>query len=144
MRRLLAWKRDTLTRWLDESVPSEKLAAFLKAHSSEIAKLPDPVIPTDAEMEKTLRHVEVKRRQCFVTSESPRLTHTQLWNKRHEIAILFCRYARLHNDLRYLNAAFKLNDWAFKRYQHSRPSEAKTMYLAALQEQELAAQELLK
>lgn len=144
MHRALAWKRDTLIRWLDESVPPEKLAAFLAVHSSEIAKLPEPVIPTEAEMEKTLRHVEVKRRQCFVSREAPRLTQTQLWVKRHKTAILFCRYARLHCDLRYLNAAFKLNDWAFRRYQHSHPSDAKSLYLAALQEQELTAQELLK
>jgi hypothetical protein len=43
-----------------------------------------------------------------------------------------------------LNAAIKLNDWAFHRYQHEKKPEILSLYLSALQAQETAIQELLR
>jgi hypothetical protein len=188
IQRLIAWKLCTLMRWLDDSVPSEKIQAFLQKNSTDIPKTSKEIIPSpeliqnwltdhsagkgekdieitpqtrsimvwmdehgDASqqkvaldiMEHLLRHVEVKRKKCFITGVEYRTTD-HIWQQRHDVSILFCRYAIRHHDLRFLNAAFKLNDWAFRHYQHAKPSAAKSSYLAALQEQELAAKELLR
>ncbi len=93
-------------------------------------------------LEKLLRHVEVRRKSCL-----PVLTASvfadQLWLERHAIAALFCRVARRHHDLRFLNAAFKLNDWAFTDPQSKSSPALLSAFLQALEEQETAARELL-
>lgn len=91
-------------------------------------------------MEKYLRHVEVKRKKSFYDTGK---TRQQLSLSHHETAILFCSYARIHHDLRFLNAAFKLNDWEFRRYEHGRTNPSMNLYLLALREQEAAVKELL-
>lgn len=86
------------------------------------------------ELERLLRWVEVKRQAALELAGK----HDQIseWLERHAIAILFSRAAREMSDLRYLNAALKLNDWAFPAHQRMRSGPPIARYLWSLAEQE--------
>jgi len=93
-------------------------------------------------MEALLRHVEVKRQKSLRKFQPP-LTRPQQRLECHAISILFSRYARQEGDLRFLNAALKMNEW-FE--QHDRKFAYTLEWvrrLRALAEQELSARELL-
>lgn len=94
----------------------------------------------DAELETLLRHVEVKRRQCLQLD--PPGAVEDFWLERHAVAILFCRAARAHGDWRLLNAALKLNDWAFPAQRRLPAGDRLARYLLALAEQETALEAL--
>ncbi len=93
-------------------------------------------------LERLLRHIEVKR-NLSLTHFDEKIDKDQIWLERHSICILFCRVARRHNDLRFLNAALKLNDFYFREYQKRKLSNRRTSFLLALCEQEYTAMELL-
>ena len=93
-------------------------------------------------LEKLLRHVEVKREKSL-GKFTQSLTPAQAWLERCNVSILFSRAARRHHDLRFLNAALKMNEWYFQKIGNSRSPEITTRYLLALAEQELSAKELL-
>ena len=62
--------------------------------------------------ETLLRHVEVKRVQClsqFAPAVDDRVEQVLQYL---DVAIVFSRHARRARDIRFLNAALKLNDWA--------------------------------
>jgi len=59
------------------------------------------------------------------------------------VAVLFARAARRRGDLRFLNAAFKLNDWAYPVHRRIRPGPRLARYLLSLAEQETAVSEEL-
>lgn len=99
----------------------------------------DPSILSDM-MERLLRHIEVRRRGCFQKSVSRR---EDTWSMRHRAALLLSEYALCVKDLRFLNAALKLNDWAFPRYRRASSRKNLPLYLAALHSQECALRELL-
>jgi hypothetical protein len=94
-------------------------------------------------LESLLRHAEVKRDQCF-SQVFPKSTLDNLWLEKHDLAILFCRHSRRSGDLRMLNAAMKLNDWAFPINRKQPPGIRLARYLLALAEQERCVQELMK
>jgi hypothetical protein len=94
-------------------------------------------------LERLLRHVEVKRDQCF-SQVFPKFTLDNLWLEKDDIAILFCRHSRRSGDLRMLNAAMKLNDWAFPINRKQPPGIRLARYLLALAEQERCVQELMQ
>ena len=93
-------------------------------------------------LERLLRHIEVKR-NLSLTHFDEKIDKDQIWLERHSICILFCRAARRHNDLRFLNAALKLNDFYFREYKKRKLSNRRTAFLLALCEQEYTAMELL-
>ena len=93
-------------------------------------------------LELLLRHVEVKRKHALKQFDKE-ISPDQIWMERHSVAILFCRHARRTKDLRFLNAALKLNDWALQHYKHGISLSLKARYLLAVAEQEYSAQELL-
>ena len=174
-------------RWVDESIPEERIQAFLSAHTDAVKANPafsemdagiaadwhkslpdgkpftkDAFVPglasvlewMDAHgakdqkafattwLEKLLRHVEVRRKACLPALTLP-VSPDQLLLERYAIAALFCRVARRHHDLRYLNAAFKLNDWAFANAQSKSSPVLLSAFLHALEEQETTIRELL-
>lgn len=92
-------------------------------------------------MDRILRHVEVKRRDCL-TKLSPAGSAEQATLERLDIAILFSRVAVRDNDIRFLNAAMKINDWSFKACGRASVS-VRARYLLSLAEQESAAKEML-
>ncbi|MDK2979797.1 MAG: hypothetical protein PWQ55_144 [Chloroflexota bacterium] len=95
----------------------------------------------DACLEKLLRHVEVKRRKAL-RKFNRELSAEDQWLERCDVCILFSRFARRRKDLRFLNAAFKLNEWYFREI--SAASETvQVRQLLSLAEQEASAGELL-
>ncbi|HEY60622.1 MAG TPA: hypothetical protein G4N92_08080 [Anaerolineae bacterium] len=93
-------------------------------------------------LERLLRHVEVKRKDALLQFDRE-ISADQIWIERHCVTILFCRHARRAKDLRFLNTAFKLNDWAFRNFKHGISFPRKANYLLAVAEQEYSTQELL-
>ncbi|MGD8603207.1 MAG: hypothetical protein PVF49_01410 [Anaerolineales bacterium] len=94
-----------------------------------------------SQLELLLRRVEVKRRAALETAGQ--LDPQAEWLERHAVAILFSRAARQTRDLRYLNAALKLNDWAFHSHKNLQAGPRLDRYLWALAEQETSWKELL-
>lgn len=94
-----------------------------------------------ANLEGLLRHVEIRRNRCLQPLLPPGSPETH-WLEKHDVAILFARASRRRGDLRFLNAALKLNDWAFSDHRRLRPGDRTARYLLALAEQEQALAEL--
>jgi len=90
-------------------------------------------------LESLLRHVEIRAARCLEPVQ-PAATADQTWLEKHDVAILLARSARRRKDLRFLNAAMKLNDRAYPAHRR-RPVSPR--YLLALAEQETAAGELM-
>lgn len=95
----------------------------------------------DALMERLLRHVEVKRQKAL-RKFAPDLSAEAQWLERCDVSILFSHYARRRKDLRFLNAALKMNEWYLKESQRGTDA-VQARLLLALAEQELSAGELL-
>jgi hypothetical protein len=96
-----------------------------------------------SEAERLLRHVE-NRRKKSLSQFSENLDKQQIFNEKAELAIFFSRYAKRHSDLRFLNAAFKLNEWLMGSYRKFHDKRSHAMFLLALAEQENSAGELLR
>jgi hypothetical protein len=94
-----------------------------------------------ASLESLLRHVEI-RRKTGLRLASPASAETA-WMEKHAVAILFSRVARERGDLRFLNAALKLNDWAYPAHRSPKPSPRHARYLLSLAEQERVVRERL-
>lgn len=95
----------------------------------------------DAFLESLLRHVEV-RRQNALGKFSQELPEETQWLERCDISILFSRFARRRRDLRFLNTAFKMNEWYLKETR-GMSDAVQARLLLALAEQERSAGELL-
>ncbi len=93
----------------------------------------------DCNLQSLLRHVEIRREKCL-QPVLPALSASQQWLEKHDVAILFARSARRRHDLRLLNAAMKLNDWAYPSH---RKLPVTPRYLLSLAEQEKSVQELM-
>ncbi|MGD8848539.1 MAG: hypothetical protein PVI81_07730 [Anaerolineales bacterium] len=83
-------------------------------------------------LETLLRHIELRRKRCLQLREGG--TPTDRWLELDNTAILMARAARIFNDLRYLNAALKLIDWALPVHRRSVPAELLSRYMLALSE----------
>ena len=87
-------------------------------------------------MECLLRHVEVRRKDSLPTL--PTLADPDRQLIRHDIALCFVTATRRWDDIRFLNAALKLNDWAYRSYRRGSITQPLSRYLLALTECELA------
>lgn len=96
----------------------------------------------ESQCDRLLRHVEISRRHCL-TRSLPALSRPALLLERCEVAILFSRLAVRHRDLRYLNTAFKMNDWFLHRRLDSWAPMQRGRIMRSLAEQEFAAEALL-
>ena len=96
----------------------------------------------ESELERLLRRVEVKRQKALDSAEEH--DRQAAWLERHAVAILFSRVARHTQDLRFLNAALKLNDWAYPAHRGLRSGPGLSRYLWSLAEQETSWKELLE
>ena len=92
-------------------------------------------------MELLLRHIEVKRKNSL-TLNAPRKSQDE-WLEKHAVSTAFCIYARKINDIRFLNAAFKLNDWAYPNHKRIPIGHQLIRYLWALAETEMSSKDLL-
>ncbi len=95
----------------------------------------------NALMERLLRHVEVKRQKAL-RKFAPELSAEAQWLERCDVSVLFSHYARRRHDLRFLNAAFKMNEWYLKE-SRGESDAVQARLLLALTEQEICAGELL-
>jgi len=110
--------------WLDEN--NEDLQGF-----------------TAMALESILRFAEVKRKK-IINAFSQKLTYVEKTREGLRLSILLSRTSRRHKDLRYLNAAFKMNDWYYPIFRSAHSEESLIHYLLALTEQERSAAEILK
>lgn len=94
-------------------------------------------------LESLLRYVEVKRKNAL-NAFSRNVSAENKVLEGLAITILFSRAARRHTDLRFLNAALKMNDWYFPRLKTAFGGKPLLHYLLALTEQEISAMELLQ
>lgn len=94
-------------------------------------------------LESLLKHVEVKRKKALKTF-SQDFSDGNMLLEGAAISILFSRAARRHMDLRFLNAALKINDWYYPKVRIAVDGKTLIYYLLALTEQEISAVELLQ
>jgi hypothetical protein len=94
-------------------------------------------------IESLLKYVEVKRQKAL-KAFSHDFSHEKRIQAGLEISILFSRVARRHLDLRFLNAALKLDDWYFPYFKSTHDEKSLIYFLLALTEQEISATELLQ
>ncbi len=131
------------TRWLTQ-LPNQQLVnrgvvqrdAGARLESVDAAAFAGrQVSPSDA-LEAMLRHVELRRNACLREFDPPLYSQQDIWLQRHDVSILLSRHARRAQDIRFLNAALKLNDWAIgQRGQQVHPLIGARLVLA-LAEQE--------
>jgi hypothetical protein len=137
---------DNLRKWLGslaegKLTPSKGIAvgigdillALLDSDLPEAAAFLQPAL------ESLLRHVETRRKDCLPLS--PEGPVEAAWMEKHAVAILFARASRRRRDLRFLNAAMKMNDWAYPVHRRSPVGPRLVRYLLALAEQERSASE---
>ncbi len=93
-------------------------------------------------LENLLRHVEVKREKSL-RKFTREITDGQKILERCDISILFSRTARRRHDLRFLNAALKMNEWFMRELKHASNDVCISRLLIALAEGEISARELL-
>jgi len=86
-------------------------------------------------IEGLMRHVEVRRKDALLIVRNDQ-TRAEDWSEKHAISILFSRWSREQRDVRFLNSALKLNDWAHHTHLKCSPSRALVDYLLALSEAE--------
>ena len=103
----------------------------------------DAFVPfLDKSFSALLRSVEISRQKSCRLLE-PHGDATAVATERANVAIAFSRRARRENDLRYLNAALKLGDWALPFHRRRAPDPVLARYLVSLAEQELTVKVLL-
>lgn len=107
----------------------------------EAAQSTEKALTADV-LEKLLRHVEI-RREKSLGKFTKDITEEQNWIEKFDISILFSRTARRHNDLRFLNAAMKMNEWYMAKLKTSKLDKSMARLLLALAEGEISARELL-
>ncbi|MCR4414982.1 MAG: hypothetical protein NUV77_21395 [Thermoguttaceae bacterium] len=140
---------DELVRWV-EGVPEGKVVTAKRLFAGtgrHLAALEETRLSKykaflDRSLESLLRNVEIRRHGSLQPLVPP-VTAEDAWVEKHDVAILFAATARRRRDLRFLNAAMKLNDWAFRSHRRLPWGRALSRYLVALAQQELAAKELL-
>ncbi|MBN2555536.1 MAG: hypothetical protein JXA97_06305 [Anaerolineales bacterium] len=81
-------------------------------------------------MEVLLRHVEVRRKAGLMLLPEGRLDQGFL--ERSQVAYLFSRAGMRWNDLRFLNAALKLNDWSFPHFRRVAVDSSSWWYILSL------------
>ena len=90
----------------------------------------------DDQLERLLRHVETRRQEAL-QQFSPALDKTTACLERHAVISLFLQITRVRNDLRFLNAALKLNDWALKAHRRLAADDPRLLrYVGNLVEQQ--------
>ena len=91
-------------------------------------------------LDKLLRRIEVKRRAAlkFDTPVSER----ERWQWAAELSLVFSRHALTSQDVRYLNTAMKLNDWAFAYCSKRSTNQACQSFLLAALEAEATMLEM--
>ena len=130
-----AWRKDFLEhppRWRTgvETGTIEGLILLLAEDSTGLEADLRSVV------ESLLRHVELQRERALENLKAR--DRDQIWLERHNAVILLVRAAGRYHDPRYLNAALKLNDYAWRTGHRFELDHRHVKYLQALAEVELA------
>jgi len=103
----------------------------------------------DAQMEwvrvqaqRLLQHAENRRSKSLI-NYTTEINTQQIFAERAAVSTFFSRFARRHSDLRFINTAFKFNEWLMADYRRIQGFDQKARFLLALAEQEYGAKELL-
>lgn len=91
--------------------------------------------------EALLRHVELRRKNCLQLRGGHGLS--ERWFEVHDTAILLARWAGRSSDIRYLNTAMKLNDWALVVHRRSVPADLLARYMLSISEVQHAFEVLI-
>ena len=86
------------------------------------------------EIEALMRHIEIRRKAGL--DFTPALQSQEKWRAAASLSLLFTRFATHSEDIRFLNASLKLNDWTYQHYRNR--DEVALDYLCALLEAEVA------
>jgi hypothetical protein len=92
--------------------------------------------------QRLLQHVE-SRRSKSLAKFTEEINASRIFIEKTDVSVFFSRYARRHLDLRFINTAFKLNEWLKADYRRTKGQDQKICFLIALAEQENSAKELL-
>lgn len=142
------WCPHEFARWLD-SLPDGKVVTARRLYAGSGRQLDLLDASGDVQhrlfchgsLEALLRHVEIQRRRSLATIQPDRGVEASRM-ERLDIAILLARAARRRSDPRFLNAALKLNDWAYRTYRRLPRQASTARYLLALAEQEVSLAEI--
>lgn len=127
----LAWFNKTVESGLIEKGAVERFTAlYLITILNHRGDSQAPAI--ESSVEKLMRHVELRRKKCLRLRDDRR--PSERWFELNDTAILMARSARSYGDLRYLNAALKLNDWALPVHRRSVPVDLLVRYVLAVSE----------
>jgi hypothetical protein len=94
----------------------------------------------EEQMEALLRHIEVRRQAALRFEQT--MSREERWLAVTHISLLFNRFAKREHDYRFLNAALKLNDWAYRYYRNRRNTLGRLFFLQAALEAEATLQEM--
>ena len=94
-------------------------------------------------MEKLLRHVEIRRTTCLLPEVSGDSKEQNRLDK-NSIAAAFVQFGERTVDLRYLNAAMKLNDQELRHQYRTRPGPCSAKFIWCLALQERAVQKVVQ
>ncbi|MEK6222996.1 MAG: hypothetical protein N2D54_12185 [Chloroflexota bacterium] len=110
------------------------LLALINQNSSEYTAF------VSDNFERLLRHVEVRREASLFLN--PKADVKTTWLEKHAVSIAFSSYSRKSKDPRFINAALKLNGWAYAQHANMNPGSQLIRYLLALSEAEITVKEL--
>jgi len=124
---------ETCAQWIEE-LENDRIARWKGVHAGTsavvLAMYMDSRDSMDKWLETLLRHVEVRRRQALGRLPDGKPEGQLL--ERSQTAYLFSRVAVDRADMRYLNAALKLNDWSFQDVRRRSSCSETDWYLLAL------------
>jgi hypothetical protein len=92
-------------------------------------------------LEALMRNIELRRQRCLQLRNGG--SPIDRWFELHDTVILMARAASRYNDIRYLNAAIKLIDWALPVHRRSVPVDLLARYILAVSEVQSAFEELI-
>jgi hypothetical protein len=93
-------------------------------------------------VESLLRHIELRKDRALRLS--PAGSEGEAWIERHGASILLARAAVRYSDPRYLNAALKLNDRAWRFHRRVQLDRRHVLFLRALAEAELGLRKVVE
>ena len=131
-----------LEEWID-GIPDRKVIAR-RSIAAGTGYYLDQIAERDLEQhrdflsrsfESLMRTVEVQR-QRSISAVDGRADKHDAWMETHDVSIAFCRHSRRTGDMRFVNTACKLLDWAFPTHRRIADGERLARYLLAMAERE--------
>jgi hypothetical protein len=137
---LMAWKKDLWDgKVIRTGIVKTGAGFYLDQADLNEAVFHDSFVSDN--LESILKHIETRREESLQDFD-PVVDGEGLWFERLDIVILLARAARRKKDPRFLNTAFKLNDWYYSKLKRKSTQPEMVRFLLALAEQEYTFKEL--